>query len=508
MVSILPLNLACQVATFLSSLALARVLGATSQTDAYYLALSIPVLAYGVLLTTLRSGAVPALAEARRTTGTEGLSDRGSELFSGVIAVSTLVVALAIGLVELLLPLFTHGQLLSETRSAVLELSPYALLGAAMGVLSAVLAACRVYLIPIAVLLLEPLIKAVLTISFGAQIGIQALIAGNLLGAGSAVVVLWLVLRRNAVTIHIRLPRVTPFLRSIARLSAPLMAGSSILLFNPVIDRSMAGGIGPGSITALELGLRLLAPIGLMTSFLSAPLVSEWTARRAVEGERSVHASATRAVGAAATFLTPIVVLGVLLRKELVLFLFKGGAYPAEAVAKTASVFGMIVLSVPVSFLITLLGALFLVQRNAVFLLQNACANVVLNVALNFAFRPLFGVAGIALSTTLTLTILMGRLVLTARRRWGLFAGRDVIPILGRTATSAAVTVPAGILFLRAIPGADTHGSALASIAIVSAVVVLLHCIILLVGRDPLARGVVSRLLLARRFAAQPPTSR
>ena len=47
-------TLAAQLIGFGSSIAIARVLGATRATDAYYLALSIPMLVYSIFLTTAR----------------------------------------------------------------------------------------------------------------------------------------------------------------------------------------------------------------------------------------------------------------------------------------------------------------------------------------------------------------------------------------------------------------------------------------------------------------------
>src|SRR6516225_7981801 len=57
------LTLATQLIGFGSSIAVARVLGATSATDAYYLGLSVPMLVYGIFLTTSRQCAIPALTD-------------------------------------------------------------------------------------------------------------------------------------------------------------------------------------------------------------------------------------------------------------------------------------------------------------------------------------------------------------------------------------------------------------------------------------------------------------
>ena len=55
-----PATLLVALMSFGSSVALATLLGPSTQTDAYYLALSVPALAYAVLLAAVRLGGIPA----------------------------------------------------------------------------------------------------------------------------------------------------------------------------------------------------------------------------------------------------------------------------------------------------------------------------------------------------------------------------------------------------------------------------------------------------------------
>src|SRR5207248_2169590 len=113
-----------------------------------------------------------------------------------------------------------------------------------------------------------------------------------------------------------------------------------------------------------------------------------------------------RALHAVILAVPPLVAAGVLARDHVISLLYQGGAYTDHSLHLTAEVFGMLVLGLPAQVLVVVLSTLFIVRHDSVFPMKIALANVALNVGLNFALRPALGISGIALSTTLTFTIL------------------------------------------------------------------------------------------------------
>src|SRR5438270_6591207 len=100
-----------QVLSFFSSVALARVLGATDDTDAYFLALSIQVTMYSILLAAGRLGAIPHLTRLGREQGSD-FSAVASELVTTITIITAALVvvatALAVGLIPILLQGSSH----------------------------------------------------------------------------------------------------------------------------------------------------------------------------------------------------------------------------------------------------------------------------------------------------------------------------------------------------------------------------------------------------------------
>jgi len=484
MLRLAPWSLGVQAASLASSVVLARVLGAGTGTDAYFVGLSIPLFVYGVLLTAVRSGAIPPLTEL--VDKAAAFSRASSQIVSAAgVASAVCSLLLTVAAVLVLPPLLGGSEHFAFlTRVTILELAPLGVLGSLTGALGAVLAVRRIFAPQVAVMAIEPVVKTVLTLTVGDRIGAQALVLGNLLGGTAACVVLWRLVRREGVRIRLGRPVDTPIVRTAIAVSAPLLVSASVLQVNPLIDRTMAAGIGRGSVTSLELGLRLfLVPTALILSTLVNPLTATWAARLLDSGWSALQESLGRILTVLSKTLPPLVVLGFLLRHQLVSIIYEGGAYPPKALHETGQVFGILLLASPAMLCSITLSTVFVVQRQTVFNMKVGFANVVLNVVLNWLLRPVLGVAGIALSTTITLSVLGLVYVAGVRRRWGGLARGVARHSAIRVVASVAATTLVGIVVLSLLPTASTRAGLLATVVAVGAAGLAAHGAVLLSER-------------------------
>jgi putative peptidoglycan lipid II flippase len=494
----LPLNVGVQALSFVAWASFAHVLGASTETDAYLLGLSVPALAYGIMLTAIRVGVIPGLTEEVARDDAAG-GRAANELFAAAIFASAAVglVLTAIAVAAAPLVLRSDPNLIFRTRLTIVELSPLAVLGATTGVLSAILAVRKSFAPAVAVLALDPLFRIGLVLSLGQQIGVQSVIIANLAGASAAVGVLWLTVRRHGIPLTLIRPAPTPFVRSVIGVSAPLLISASVLTVNPIIDRTMAVDVSAGAVTALDLGMRLV-PGGLFVALVVAPLTATWAARKTSGGWPAIQKSLQRALTTAAIVILPLVVIGFILRHQAVAFVYHGGAYSEHAAAETTAVFGMSLLGLPAQVLSVILSTLFIVQRETIVPMKIGFANVVLNVALNFVLRPLFGVAGIALSTTLTYAILNVAQVTAARRRWGSFlSGPIAIPLIGLIgALTLGGLATTGVLQL--LPSGGSRIQALIALLVAGAAGLAVYAAAIIVGRATTGNGTRPLFLRSR----------
>ncbi len=444
--------------SFGSSVALATLLGPSTKTDAYYLALSVQALAYAVLLAAVRLGGIPALTEIAHNRSPEEFRRSCREVLSATAVAAILMSVLVTAVMIVVLPAAGgSSQLHTLTRLYMVELSPYAVTGALIGVLGAILAVRGRFAISTLVLLFEPGLKTVLLILFHGRLGAQALVIGSVVGNFCAVVLLWAMLWREGVQLTFARFRGSPVVRNVLKVSAPLLVSQSVLQFNPVIDRMFASGLGAGSVTVFELGFRVFtAPVTVLAATITAPLAATWSARFEESGWQAVTKSFTRVIVAIFLLVPPLVALGIVLGKELIELMYSSHAYPPAALDKTASVFAMLLAGLLPLMLIPPLATLFIVRRETVFPMKVGIANCILNAVLDLVLRGPLGVAGIALSTSVTLAILCGVYAWAANRRWGLGPARRAVLKPAALSLTSAVVIGAASLLVVGITGPYT----------------------------------------------------
>lgn len=494
---VVPATLVVQACSFASSVALASYLGATYATDAYFVAAAVPLLVYGTLLAALRTGAVPAL-DGRRD-DEQGFQRATGELLSAVVLLSVAFAALATVGALLAAPWLlgdADQPSLPLVRSMLVQLAPLGVLGAVIGVLGAILTVRGRAAAPVLVLGLDPLARTVMVVLAGKQLGPTALVLGNLGGSCLAVLVLAVLLLRHENVRPRLIARVrSPFVLEVLAISAPLIVGACFLQLNPLINRSFAAGLGDGAVTVLELGFQIFSiPVTLLGSVLIAPIAAAWSARYRQRGWSAVTQSLAGAVSMLLVVLPPLVVLGLLLRFELVTGLFGGGAFTRADVEQTASVLGILLLGLPAHVFVVPLSTLFLVRRNATFPMQVAMLNVASTVVLILLFRPRLGLEGIALASSLTVTFLSLVYLAVGRRRYGSLGLGAVWPTLARALASAAVLATVVPVLLRVLPVRDGRFEHLAAVVAVGLAGLVIHLVVLVVGREPQVIVLAQRL--------------
>ncbi len=496
---LLPATVAVQVLSLGSSLALALLLGASDQTDAYYLALSVPVIVYSILLYAASTGAIPTLTDY---VDEHGLGRAASEVLTIVLfaAIGLSLVVSALTFVVLPLVVGSSSHVADLMRPMILELAPYGVTGALAGLLTAILAVRGRYVAAVAVTGFEPLVKAALVLLFPRSLGAQALILGNLIGSILTVGCLWWLVSRQGLSLRVLRRPGSAAARTLIKLSVPLLVSQGALQLNPLVDRATASGVSRGSVTILELGLRLFsAPILLIGIILVNPLTATWAARKAATGFSELSASYARAVLAVVIALPPVIVAGFVLRQHIAELFYAGGAYTRADIHQTGAVTGMLLLGLPAQVYVMLISTLFVVQRDTVFPMQIAFVNVIFNAILDIALRGPLGVPGVALSTSFTMTLLCGGFAVEARRRWGSMGLEQVWRPLVLAIPSSAAVAAVGLLVV-GLAGATSRVGNLALVVGVALVGLAIHAAVLKAGGVSISRALP--LLLLRRSGA------
>lgn len=206
------------------------------------------------------------------------------------------------------------------------------------------------------------------------------------------------------------LPSARPRLRDIVtgsplegfwRTAVPSLLGMAIIGVNPLVDKAVAAGTGAASITTLELAEKLFyVPTILFGGMIASVLSSEWATLHARTGSR-------REVGVSYWRAQRVVLGGAFALTALALAVV--GLFGAAAGRligmddgrQFAIVLAVYLTGLPAAFFVEVSGRLITTLRVNVILPWLAGSALIVNIVLDLAGRALFGLAGIALATTL-----------------------------------------------------------------------------------------------------------
>ncbi|MCC7360939.1 MAG: murein biosynthesis integral membrane protein MurJ [Anaerolineales bacterium] len=435
---------------FVRDVVIAYRFGASAQTDAYLVAIQIPTVAENLLAGPALHNALIPVAAQETAAAPSGARLRQLLWNAGTLtlAVNGAAVLVLAASATWLVPLFAGGFSL-EARALAVQLTMLALLGMPLMALTrlawAILNVQGRFWGPALSQSLSNVALILFALFLGVRLGIHALAAGFVIGLGLQVLVQYIELGRLGLLGIGAVNWRDPDLLSALRQFLPLALGQLVVVLSPAVDTAIATFLPPGGVTIIRYAQGVIVPFAIISVAVSAPamprlsrLVSQ-DAFEAVTGllQRVVRPLSLMLFGAAACVFVA--------RTPLVTLLYQRGAFDALAVRQTADTLGVYAFSIPFAGLYYfLLRGLVAFAAGRAILLLNLVA-LVLNVALDLLFLPLFAHAGIALSSLCVQVVymLIAALVLSRKLRDQHFLPGIWRPLLANAA-AAAVAILAG----------------------------------------------------------------
>jgi len=241
---------------------------------------------------------------------------------------------------------------------------------------------------------------------FREKLGIMTLAWGFLLGTLCKVVYMALMLGRGGGNFFGRLNFDRSKMLAFVFLAVPLLGSELISNANLLIDQIMATTLDPGSVSTLRYAFRIndmpIQVVIIAISIAIFPFISE----QALKGDYKAMGDVFKQSIIFLGFLTlPIICLVLLFSQEVVAVLLQRGAFDHYATHQTAQT--LLFYSLGLFFLAYAFinGAFFSALKKTKTLFYMGCLTVTLNITFNVLFMRIWGVKGIALSTTFTLGI-------------------------------------------------------------------------------------------------------
>jgi putative peptidoglycan lipid II flippase len=454
-------TLVAQVLGIGRELFIANQVGLSSTLDALLIALVLPMTLGGVLSSGTITALVPAYVEAEKQAGPHAAREVAGAVLGWV---SLAGVLLTIALYALSGPAmaFAGPGLDESSRSAGADflrvVAPMAALAPAAAILGAVCQAEGMFGTLALSAMTAPGVTLALTLLLWAPLQLGAVAIGNVVGIAASLVLLLAMLGRGPgiprVNLRIRGLGLRPFFAH----ALPLTISSGVLQLNPLADRAIASIIAPGAVSALRYAEALArVPISAIGPAWSQALYPTLVRAAAGEDSMALGPATERTLRFTAALFVPLAMLTAAVAPLAVQVAYGRGAFGPEDVAVTTLVVAGFAPLIFVLMLSPVLVAAHNALRHGMILLVTGTLDVALNIAFDFLFGLSLGVAGIALATSLSATLIIGYLAWRLARTTSGFSPKAVLLTGVRAGLAAAPgTAVIGWLCWQGVIGPDT----------------------------------------------------
>ena len=428
---------------FVRDVVLAKMFGASGETDAFFLAFKIPNFMRRLFAEGSFSLAfVPVLSEYRATGDRKALRDLIDHVTGTLAAILLVIISIGIIAAPLVLSIFAPGWLADERpefdlSAGMLRITfPYIMLISLTALSGGILNSFERFLIPALtpVLLNLALIAAALLLADHLAVPVTAL-AWGVLAAGFAQLLLQIpALMRLGLMPRPRWGWRHSGVRRIIKLMIPTLFGSSVAQVNLLFDSIIATFLVSGSVSWLYYSDRLLEfPLGVLGIALATVILPNLSQKHALANKAEFSSTLDWALRLAVIITVPAAVGLMILSGPILITLFQYDAFQPEDVRMSAYSLVAYSAGLPAFIAVKVLAPGYYARQDTTTPVKIAIAAMATNMVLNLIFVGLLLLkdfaaphAGLALASSVAAYLnalllfrgLRNRQVYTPERGW------------------------------------------------------------------------------------------
>ncbi|MCM2314186.1 MAG: MATE family efflux transporter, partial [Thermoanaerobaculia bacterium] len=319
----------------------ASLFGVSDALDAFLIAFMLPSFSIAVLGSAFQSAFVPAWVQARERDGVDTanrLTSNATALSAGMLVAFTLLLGFCFPLLEPLVASGFSPAKLELTRRLFYWLLPVIAAGGIASLWGSVLNAGERFVLVGLIPLATPVAVIGLLVA-RPETDPMILVSGTVAGSVIELMLLAITLRRHGIPVLPRWHGLDEPTRAVVRQYLPMVAGSLLMATTTVVDQSMAAMLGPGAVSALSYGNKIVGFVigiaavaigtAVLPSFSAMVSRAEWSqVRRTLRFYSLVIAGCT----------VPLTIGLALFSEEIVRILFERGAFTAADTALVGAV--------------------------------------------------------------------------------------------------------------------------------------------------------------------------
>lgn len=398
-------TVAGQLLNVAQEMVIAAKFGTSASTDAYKMALVIPIMLALELTTIVGAIVIPVFHEQRKSLAP-------SEIFSvGLSFVGVLAFAIAAA-VFVLAPFLMNtvaGGFSEETRVMATFLLRVLSLGIFFTLtslfLSNVLNVYGYFALPAFQRMF--LYAGTLTFLFflGRSFGITAAAFGFVIGIGLFVIVQLVVVLKKMKYSFIFKPS-HPVIASMILLAGPLIFYSLLNQVNVLIEKRIVSGFEPGSLSALDFAFKLSAFfINFLVVGVNTVLFPTLSESFASDNRQRISSIFDTLMKGLAAIIVPTTMAFILLGKPLVHLVFERGSFDAHSTLLTSRALSFYAIGLTGQACVSSLPRFYQAFKKNTSLLKMGSVAIAFNIGAMLLFSHFFGFIGVAGATSLTATL-------------------------------------------------------------------------------------------------------
>ena len=227
-------------------------------------------------------------------------------------------------------------------------------------------------------------------------------------------------------------PALSDDVRRFFKAFLPAVIGSAGVQIAMFADTILATLLPEGSASALYYADRIYQlPLGVIAIAAGTVLLPEMSRRLAASDADGAHRQQNRVMGLTIALTMPFTIAFILLPLEIVAAVFQRGAFDGKAAETSASVLAAYAIGLPAVVLIRSAVASFQARGDTRTPMLISLAAVAVNVGLKLVLTGSFGIAGLALATSIGAWLNLALLIAVALKRRWMAPDRELIRIFG-----------------------------------------------------------------------------
>ena len=394
-----------KIVATLKEIAVAGAYGRSDAMDAFLAAALIPGLLINLISESMNQALVPTLIRVREREG----HDRAQELLSSsmlwmcaLLAAVSVVMALgARGFFPLIASHFAAAKLDLAVR-IFYALLPVVLITGIATNCTAVLNTFDRFALPALAVVINPVVIIAGALLLSSRLGIWAMVYATLAGALLHAAVVAGMMDAHGYRFRLRWHGMTEATREVAHQYGPVLLSGVVASGGLLVDQSMAAMLPAGSVSALVYANRFVSVVLTLLAGAVSTAVTPYFSRMIALGDWGGCRHTLRTwVRLTALVSAPIAVALIAGSRPLIRLTLQHGAFGPGDTAVVAPVLMMYAVQIPFFVCSRVFYRFLVAMRRTDLIFYCGALNLALDIVLNLILMRWYGVAGIALATSL-----------------------------------------------------------------------------------------------------------